>query len=439
MSTICDNRGGGHHRKAGQSVIGALKVALVVTPLVAGAVVGCASGAAPTAQAPPSPSECGWNLELSEHTLDDINVAAPDTAAAYWVLRYRVKPSLNITVEGNFPDARYISFNTYDWRFRSFTANDVASSIADYQIAPDPGAANPWRQPAAAGGSYTVKIRPNPNPSEVNTLPLAPPETQDERDGFLIFRVYRPGGDPATVELPKVSLASASETQTFAACTKQDPNFGAALRRSPRAGQPLPSREPVTGFARINAGGISAFANVDNAYLKYFLNPPPPDHVLVVRGKAPTHPADDNPTPWPRPGIDVRYFSLCTYPSIFPAPLTQNSLPDGTVDYGCRTDQETKLDAAGYYTYVVGTESQHHQVDAVPDATFVPLSADHPGDHFLLFRNLLRDDDFRPAIHNVPPNSTPEQSAAIMGDYYPRIKLCALDLLAAQGISGCPV
>ena len=269
-------------------------------------------------------------------------------------------------------------------------------------------------------------------------MPLAPADTQMDRDGFLIFRVYRSQGDPAAVQLPRVTITTANGSKSLAPCTAHDPNFGAALKRSPRAGQPLPSREPAAGFARINAAGISAFANVDNAYLKYFLDPPAAGQVLVVRGKAPTRPGNDHPQPWPQPGVDVRYFSLCAYPSVFPAPAIRNRMPDGSFDYGCRDDHQTKLDPDGYYTYVIGTESQRHQVDSIPDATFVPLSTDYQGPYFLLLRNLLPNGDFRPAIQNVPLNATPEQTAEIMGEYYPRARLCNLDSLVARGISACP-
>ena len=377
-------------------------------------------------------------MELSERTLDDLNIAAPDTAAAYWVLRYPVQPTLTLRVEGHFPDARYFSFNTYDWRFRSFTTNGVASSIADYQIDPRPGSVNPWREKSQAGGAYTIEVRPDPTPGEANTLPLAPADTEEQRDGFLIFRVYRPAGDPAAVELPKVTFTTSTGTETFGACATQDDNFGAAIKRSPRSGKPLPNQQPETGFARINAGGMSAFANVDNAYLKYFLTPPPVDEVLIVRGKAPTHPADDHPTPWPQPGTNVRYYSLCSYPSIYPVPLTRNRMPNGSFDYGCRNDQQTKLDSDGYYTYIVGTEDQRAQIDAIPAANFVPLSAEEPGNHLLLLRNLLPNSDFGPAIQNVPLDATPEQTAAVMGDYYPRTVVCPLASVVAQGISACP-
>ena len=339
-------------------------------------------------------AECGWNMELSKHTLDDLNVAAPDTAAAYWTRRYRVKPGLSLKIEGHFPDARYFSFNTYDSRFRSFSTNGITSSIADYQIEPNPDNVNPWRQAGPPGGSYTINVGPHPSPDVVNALPLAPAGTEEERDGFLIFRVYKPGGDPAAVDLPKVTVTSPTGTQTFASCTNQDKNFGAAIKRLPRAGKPLPDHDPDSGFARINAGGMSAFANVDNAYVKYLFAPPPAGQVLVVRGKAPIHPAGDHPTPWPRPGVDVRYFSMCSYPSIFPAPLTRNRMANGSIDYGCRNDEQTKLDSEGYYTYIVGTAAQRSEITGVPEANFVPLSTEHPGNHFLLLRNLLPNSDF---------------------------------------------
>ena len=87
---------------------------------------------------------------------------------------------------------------------------------------------------------------------------------------------------------------------------------------------------------------------------------------------------------------------------------------------------------------MVGTEAQRHQVDSIPNATFVPLSADYQGAYFLLLRNLLPNGDFRPAIQNVPMDATPEQTAAIMGEYYPRAHLCSLESLVAQGVSACP-
>ena len=405
---------------------------LSATVFGVGTLLGCGRQ---SANAPP----CAWNVELSTRTLNDVNVAAPDTAAAYWTLRYTVQPGLTLTVKGRFPDARYLSFNTYDARFRGFTTNGVASAIADYKIEPDPGDVNPWRQPSAKGGSYTVSIRSTVNTGEVNALPLAPSDTPDGATGYLILRTYLPAGGPAAVQLPTVTFATATSSRTVAPCTAH--NVGelprAVTDRRPRPGTPLPNQQPSSGFHRVNASGISAFPNVDAAYLVYVLVPPAADQVLVVRGKAPSHPVGDHSAPWPRSGLDVRYVSLCSYPSIFPAPVTHNQLPNGSYDNGCRDDSQTQVDPRGFYTYVVGTESQRAQIETIP-SVFVPISSAHAQEkHFLLLRNLLANNDFGHAVQNVPPDASPDQAAAVMGDYYPRATLCGLSSLAAHGISAC--
>lgn len=403
------------------------------------ALVGCVRH---SAEIPGSAPPCAWNVELSARTLNDVNVAAPDTAAAYWTLRYGVQPGLTLTVKGRFPDARYLSFNTYDSRFRSFTTNGVASAIADYQIVPDPGSVNPWRQPSAVGGSYTVSIRPDVNIGTANTLPLAPSGTPDGAKGYLILRAYLPAGGPAAVELPTVTFATATSSRTVAPCTAHNVGElpGAATDRLPRPGTPLPNRQPGTGFNRVKPAGLSGFPNVDAAYLHFVLAPPTGDQVLVVRGKAPSHPVGDHPAPWPQPGLDVRYFSLCSYPSIFPVPVTHNRMPDGFYDDGCRDDDQTAVNAQGFYTYVVGTESQRAQIETMPAVTFVPISSEHAQEnHRLVLRNLLPRNDFSQAVQKVPPDASADQAAAVMGDYYPREKMCALSIIVRQGISACSV
>jgi hypothetical protein len=426
-------------RRVNGTPISSLMALLSVLVLVASASSGCARHWGGTLKGAPS---CAWNTELSTNTLNDVNVAAPDTAAAYWSLRYTLQPGLALTVKGYFPDARYMSFSTYDARFRSFTVSGVSSALADYQIEPDAGSVNPWRRTPGKSGSYTLRIRSDVNTAEANTLPLAPSGAPDGSVGYLILRAYLPAAGPGGIGLPTVTFTTATSSRTIAACTTHNDSElnHVVASRLPRAGAPLPNQQPSSGFRRVNATGVSAFPNVDAAYLKYVMTLPAAGQVLVVRGKAPGHPRDDHPAPWPRPGLDVRYLSLCSYPAIFPAPVTHNRLPNGTYDDGCRDDTHTKLDAHGFYTYIVGTESQRAQIEAVPSVTFVPISSEHAQEnHLLLLRNLLANHDFRQAVQNVPLDASPEQTAAVMGDYYPRTMLCSLSVLAVQGISGCPL
>ncbi len=100
----------------------------------------CAVGAtacAPQVADQSSVPDCAWNGEQSAATLDDVNFAAPDTATAYWLLRYPVQTGLTLTVR-RFVDARDMSFSVYDSWWHSYSTDGVASGLADYQLQPDP-------------------------------------------------------------------------------------------------------------------------------------------------------------------------------------------------------------------------------------------------------------------------------------------------------------
>ena len=76
-----------------------------------------------------------------------------------------------------------------------------------------------------------------------------------------------------------------------------------------------------------------------------------------------------------------------------------NPLPGGGTDAGCRADDQTKLDAAGEYAYVMGTEAQRAAIESVPGATFLPFSAAQPGaTHILIFREILANPGFASAV-----------------------------------------
>jgi hypothetical protein len=97
----------------------------------------------------------------------------------------------------------------------------------------------------------------------------------------------------------------------------------------------------------------SSFYNTDAAYVGAYVIRPAPTSVLVVTAKAPTFPAGSHPAPWPAAGVDRRYWSMCIGVGTGKLPTVVNKLPDGQVDYGCRADQQTKVNAAGDYTYVI--------------------------------------------------------------------------------------
>ncbi|MCU1646981.1 MAG: hypothetical protein JWN03_7256 [Nocardia sp.] len=382
---------------------------------------------------------CSWSMELSPRTLGTLNFAYPDSGAAYWILPYQVSPTLNITVSGQFPDARYMSFNTYDSRFSSFTAAGIDSALPDDHITPAADAVNPWQQAGAPGGNYSISVRGDASPGQPNVLPLAPAGTSSGI-GYLIYRVYLPTGGPGAVSLPSVTLTDHGTSNTLRPCVGgvAGEALGTVLGAADdlialRSMLPSAPSAP-TGFRRVTGAG--AFPNVDNAYLADALDRPADGQVVLIHGKAPTVPAGPHPTPWPNASADVRYFSLCVNMLDLPGPVVRNALPDNTVDVGCRNDTDTRIDSSGDYTYVVGTEQQRSAIEAVPGVTFVPWSLQGPNArHAILLRNMLPDSNFGQAVQYVAPNSDPAVAASVMGDYYPSTATCTIEALQAGNCS----
>lgn len=457
-------------------------VSVIVTALLA---TGCASAAPATSASsrglPGTRGElelsgtkwvrrppCAWPTAVNSDTIPkyhEFNNSNPDTASAYWLLFFTVQSGLRITLSGQFPDSRYMSFEVYDSQGEPFTTNGVGSALADYQIAPDPRSVNPWQDKARPGGKFTMTLRSDVEPGEVNTLPLAPAGTTAGSAGVIFFRVYAPShGNPWRVPVPHVTLTRNGLTTQLPACPAkaimipanagQLATVGATL---PTAGKPtaIPSttastaRKPTTPATPGASGVIEPFAghkeagpghtpDVYQAYLFAAVLPTNNGDVVVIRGKAPTTPRSASPSPWPASGMDLRYWSLCIDELAAHQPVVVNHLPDGKVDLGCRYDSQVALDKDGDYTIVIGTESQRRAIERIAGATFLPFSLDDPAQPYVLsLRNLLPSATFAEATQDVPTNASPASAAAVMGPYYPRIAFCSLATLAHSGVIAC--
>ena len=90
-----------------------------------------------------------------------------------------------------------------------------------------------------------------------------------------------------------------------------------------------------------------------------------------------------------------------------PAPVVANKLPGGGTDYGCRADEATRLNAAGDYTYVIGSESQRAAISRVPGVTFLPFSTTQASRLYLLgLRNVLVSSSFAHSPQGVTQAAT---------------------------------
>jgi hypothetical protein len=425
-------------------------VALVVL-VVAAACSSSATASLAGSGAPPGPAGspaagaqgCAWPEEVDAYSA---NTVIPDTSAAYWIDRFPVAPGLRIVLSGTFPDARYASLQVYTAAGSPFTRNGVGSALTDYQIAPDQGSVNPWQQRADAGGHFTVTLSADVAPGQVNTIPLAPAGTTSGR-GLLVYRIYLPaGGDVSKIELPSLTVEQAGRSESLAPCTSFYSPLTAPQSASLAAPTATPTATPSPAATTRAVGQLQFFRatietlapNVDTPYLLAYLVPPGPDDVVVIRGKALTHASGDHPSPWPAAGEDVRYWSLCIALATGVVPTVMNLLPSGGIDTGCRADEQTTLDAAGDYAFVLGTEAQRDAILGVADTTFLPFSAAQPATtHLLMFRDMLVDPSFASSPGRVTLSNDPAATAAVMGSYYPRATICPLGTLVGAGVSGC--
>src|SRR3954451_5338343 len=141
-----------------------------------------------------------------------VNVAYPDEAAIYWSGRYQAVPGTRIRITGRSPHARYMSFNVYD------NAQRPLDALADVELVPDVGSANPF----AAGASRAVSRRDYTAFVDFGAPPAAgaprAPNTmytgvgqngEPNLAGSFIYRVYIPDrgrDETGGVGLPTVTL-----------------------------------------------------------------------------------------------------------------------------------------------------------------------------------------------------------------------------------------
>jgi hypothetical protein len=376
---------------------------------------------------------CAWPTELSAQT---DNTAFPDAAEDIFGGPIVASAGTRIILSGRFPDARYASVQVY-------TPGGVGTSLPDYRLAPQPGSLNPWQQQAAPGGRFTVTIRPGLAPGQANTLPL-PAGTTSQHPGYLVYRIYLPAGGASAVPLPVLTVEQGGAARTLPAC----PSHNAAVTFPAVSGSAAPASgvggsgaavpPPLEFYTAQQSFNNAGLANVDTSHVyAYLVRPPAPD-VVVVTGKAPAFAPGSHPSPWPAPAEDVRYWSMCLGVLIRLVPLVANKLPGGETDYGCRADEATTLNAAGYYTYVIGSESQRAAISRVPGVTFLPFSTARPaGPYLLALRYLLVSPSFTHSPQGVTQADDPAAAAAVMGPYYPRAAVCPLATLTAKGPQAC--
>ena len=100
--------------------------AVLLTPLASAPAI---------ASDPARDRSCGWILEPSA---DRENILFPDFATRYLGAAVPIPPGASIELTGQFPHARYMSFNLYNPRLEPLDA------LADVEIVPNAGSSQPF-------------------------------------------------------------------------------------------------------------------------------------------------------------------------------------------------------------------------------------------------------------------------------------------------------
>jgi hypothetical protein len=435
-----------------------VRVAIGIALVTAGAVVAGLLMSGPAAQARLLTPGCAWPVAVNANVLavnNRLNVSNPDSQAAYWIMPFKVQPGLRITLSGRYPDSRYMSVAVYGSHGLPFTENGTSSELTDYQIEPNPGSVNPWQHRATPGGGFAITFLSDPPRGARNALPLAPAGTPKGSTGLIFYRVYVPAeGNVSRVPLPEVTFTRDHESRRLSTCpatthpseqaidqiTAVEHSGGSTAPTAPTTLAQLQAELGPSGILPFFRGpaAVGSTPNVGSSYLKAVVLSPRPGDVLLIRGKAPSTPHGSHPHPWPAAGENLRYWSMCIDQAAGPKPVVINHLGDGRLDFGCRYDNEVKVDRHGDYVFVVGTEAQRPAIDRTKGTTFLPLSLKDPDQPYILnLRNTLANPGFADSVLNVPANDSPAAAAAVMGRYYPRATFCSFDTFVHGGVDGC--
>jgi len=369
---------------------------------------------------------------------------------SYWTLRYTYEPGETITLHGTYADARFESFQVYKEPDGSFPN----SSLLDYEIAPDPGSVNPF-QPASGHGwgsqeQYTVTLSSDAQPGEANTLPLGPPAAVAGEAEEITVRDFQQNGGVWAFPAPTVTFSYEGVSKVIPACSREQETFPTitivdpSVPSSTQANNGSPGEISQRFYALPPVSG----GNTATKYLSAGVVPPTNGEVLLVKGKLPTTEQGDTAQPWPQPGVDLRYWSLCELladGTSLVNHLSPNHLWGGPVDWGCRDNDQIHLSSGGDYTIAVGTEAQRTAIEKIPGVTFLPFS-EVPGQPVgFLLRNQLPSPSFAQTIATWPSAeklTSAEAAAAdeqVMGVYYPKLSwstVPALEQSAWQGHQG---
>jgi hypothetical protein len=412
-------------------------------------------------------TDCFWVGTVSPTTF---NILIPDSGLVYWLTQFRLPAGARLELAGQYPYARYLSFNSYN------PTGQPVDALNDQQIEPDAGGINPYlpgAQRLAPRRDYTVRVEPRAlqaglrvdNDSRPHNTLFVP---TDDPLYQVWMRVYVPdagrdakGGVP--LPRPVLTLADGRRLEGDAVCREIVVKEGAVKDYKASAdgmrhvlavpgaaapyhpAQPAPVAwnaffnpqlslanalintpyEPVR--ARIDTTRRAGFySTLDNVYMTTYVDNRYGD-ALVMRGQAPRTPRTRNGEPTMDANVDLRYWSVCKY----------RSIADGAVD-SCVYDEQVPTDAGGRYTIVVSTlAARPSNARAECGVAWMDWGVGdgigNPHGGFVALRHMLPAPGFKSSLWAT---QHPGDERQALGPYFPETTYEAKSGFEARG---CPV
>lgn len=390
----------------------------------------------------PFARDCSW---LTHEDPELMNIFFPDTQAHYWLGVFAIPPGGELWIEGEFPHARYMSFNLYDPTLAPF------DGLTDVAITPEAGSRNPFlpgadrtvtqrkyrlRVVSATAPADPAQREPNTLYAGIRGIPMSA--------GIIMYRIYTPdrgtslAGNvdlpdfryylPGGIEMPVPdSCAFLEQTRLGLGLNAQLAALNLSALPIPlaptdpldwkrfhnpaltvaevlgRAGLALlPVYDPIRQLL-LDSGLQGGFmSNRDNSYVAVPINNSAGE-LVVIASRMPSTPATWENAPRMQPA-QLRYLSLCSVD--FPTQRYWDCLYD---------EQLSTLGASNDYIVVVSHADQR-PANARPECgvawlNWGPLSA-----AALILRNMLPSPDFSAAVQNITELDTEHE---VMGPYYP--------------------
>jgi hypothetical protein len=340
---------------------------------------------------------------------DMSTLALPDYYSNYFAYSYETLkyPNIRLRITGEFPYARYMSFNIYSTR-----TGTSLGALTDYQIRTRAGNVNPFvagSDAMAEKRQYVINVEPAETTSDTTDAEQMPPDSDapdnlltfnpsDLKQGLLtvIIRYYVPQGEYGRKKLPTIEAYSMTDNKSVPVPPpypqRMDLNEPIFRHRLEKIFQTVSGDE----LRFYHAAGGGQFNNADNLYLISGVeNVDGCENVVILKVKPPVYPRTNEEFD----KTAVRYWSV------------NQGNPDTATPYGMK-DEEFKRATDGFVYIVMGDEGIRARAEQ-GGYNYMPWKAKEEK-AVILYRNMLTIPQYRGSIARVPELTLPKGEATLI-------------------------